>query len=441
MSRPAVRISGGEVAGRALEDGGAVYLGIPYAAPPVGERRYAAPAAVAPWDGVLDAAAFGPPAPQPERVLPGLDTRSFMGPLWEGAEPQLTLNVWAPGGPGPHPVMVWMHGGAFVAGSPAAPTYDGAAFARDGVVLVSVTYRLGCEGFLALDGGVTNAGVLDQLAALQWVAREVGAFGGDASRVTAFGQSAGAMTLGALLASPASRGLVHGAILQSGGAQVTLSAEQGARVAAHVAGLLGVEPTAEAFRAIPIADVMAAQATLAPGCVDLATDEDADPTNGMLQLLPVRDGVVVPHDPLDAIRARAGSDVPLLIGDTIEEGNLYVAGTPELDLAMAVPLTEGLFRAPIAALASAHRESGAPTWVYEVAWKSAACGGRLGAAHAVELPFVFDTIDAPGLTGERALLGPDGGPQELADRMHGAWVRFAVEGDPGWAPDTTETFA
>ncbi|WP_354699638.1 Carboxylesterase [Paraconexibacter sp. AEG42_29] len=441
MSAPEVQIPAGTLRGRGLPDGCAAFLGVPYAAPPVGALRYAEPQEAAAWDGTRDATAFGPPAPQPERTLAGLDTRSFMGPRWTGEDPQLTLNVWTPAADGPHPVMVWMHGGAFVAGSPAAPCYDGAAFARDGIVLVTVTYRLGAEGFLALDGGVTNAGIRDQLAALQWVQREIAAFGGDTGNVTAFGQSAGAMTLGALLASPVSRGLVHRAALQSGGQNVILSAEQGARVAAAVAGHLGVEPTADAFRAVPIADVIAAQAKVLPGTVDLQTDSDADPAFGMLQLLPVRDGDVVPHDPLAAVSGRAGSDVPLLIGDTTEEGNLYVAGSPDVDLAHAVPLTRSLFRDPIAALADAHRASGAPTFVYEFAWPSGALGGRLGAAHAVELPFVFDTLDAPGLRGDAALLGDAGGPPELAARMHGAWVAFARGGDPGWPADAAEVFA
>jgi para-nitrobenzyl esterase len=299
--------------------------------------------------------------------------------------------------------------------------YDGAAFARDGVVLVTVTYRLGIEGFLPLAGGDTNVALRDQLAALRWVQEEIAAFGGDPGNVTAFGQSAGAMSLGLLF--PHLPGLAHRVISQSGGLTLTRSPEQAAKIADHVAGLLGVEPTRDAFAGVPLADVIAAQAKLVPGSVTF----DDDPAGGLIVLLPVRDGDTVADDPLAA--ARGVADLPLLIGDTIEEGNLYVAGLPDVDIAVAEHITRTIFRDPTAAFAAAHP---GPTWVYEFAWRSRALGGRLGAAHAMELPFVFDTLDAPGLTGENALLGPDGGPPELAARVHGAWVRFARDGDPGW---------
>jgi para-nitrobenzyl esterase len=162
---------------------------------------------------------------------------------------------------------------------------------------------------------------------------------------------------------------------------------------------------------------------------------DDDPAGGLIVLLPVRDGDLVADDPLAAVRGVAG--LPLLIGDTTEEGNLYVAGLPDPVPAAAEWITRTIFREPTAAFAAAHP---GPTWVYEFAWRSRALGGRLGAAHAMDLPFVFDTLDAPGLTGEHALLGPDGGPPELAARMHGAWVRFARDGDPGWAEGSRHVF-
>ena len=421
-----VETSNGPVSGTDARDG-AVFLGIPYAAPPVGERRYVSPQPALAWNEILEANRFAPVMPQPLRSLPGVNTPPFIGPGWNGEDPQLVVNVWTPGGKD-RPVMVFFHGGAFVAGAPSAPIYDGAAFARDGVVFVSASYRLGIEGFLVLEGGETNVALRDQLAALEWVQREIATFGGDPHTVTAFGQSAGAMTLGCLLGSKHSRGLFHAAISQSGGTTLSHSREQAATVARHAAGLLGVEPTKDAFSRVPLAQVIEAQAKLLPGTVKI----ENDPTGGMLALLPVRDGDVVPHAPLADL-----SDVPLLIGDTTEEGNLYFAGVPNVDMAAAEPMTRTIFREPTAALAHAHPGN---TWRYEFAWRSNGVNGRLGAAHAMELPFVFDTLAAPGLKQENGLLGPEGGPQALADRVHAAWVRFGTHHDPGWPQDRQERF-
>jgi para-nitrobenzyl esterase len=415
---PVVETSKGTVRGLAIPEG-AAFLGIPYAAPPIGGRRYVGPAPAEPWRGELEATAFAPAMPQSERRLAGINSRPFIGPRWEGEDPQLALNIWTPDIDGSYPVMVNIHGGAFLAGSPSAELYHGAAFARDGVVLVTINYRLGLEGFLALDGGETNVGLRDQLAALRWVREEITAFGGDPGNVTAFGQSAGAMSLGSLMGSHHFDGLAERVISQSGGLGITHTPEQHRIVTEHVADVLGVPPRREAFAEIPIAEVIDAQAKLVPGSVSIPDD----PTGGMLVLLPVRDGDLIAHD-LEAV-----SEIPLLVGDTTEEGNLYVMGLPDPDPAAAAALTQRIFHEPTAALVRAHR---GPTWRYRFTWRSAALGGRLGAAHAVDLPFVFDTLDADGLRGDDGLLGPEGGPPELAARMHSAWIRFAREGDPGW---------
>jgi hypothetical protein len=190
-----VKTAAGRVRGRSV-DGVARFLGVPFAAPPVGPLRFAAPAPAAPWAGVRDATAPGPNAPQPTRSIPGIDLAPIIGRGWRhsGADPDdyLTVDVWTPdpGGAG-LPVLVFVHGGAFIAGEPGSPTYDGTALARAGVVLVAVTYRLGVEGFVAFDGGASNVGLRDQLAALSWVQRNVAAFGGDPGRVTVFGESGG----------------------------------------------------------------------------------------------------------------------------------------------------------------------------------------------------------------------------------------------------------
>jgi para-nitrobenzyl esterase len=460
---PVVRTSSGALRGEPCAHGTA-FLGVPYAAPPVGALRLLPPEPAQAWDGVRDAVAFGPPAPQPVRELPGVDFAPLFGERWTGQDTELTLNVWTPdpGGSG-LPVIVFLHGGAFVAGSTTAPMYSGDAFARDGVVAVSVVYRLGLEGFLSPEGGVGNLGLHDQLAALRWVQQEIGAFGGDAGNVTVCGQSAGAMSLDLLLGSPRSRGLLRRAISQSGGVSLTLSPEQGARVARAYSEQLGVPPTREGFAGVTLARTIAGQAELPPASVDLTTAEDTDPSAGMLLLLPVRDGDVVADDPLAAV----GGEVDLLIGDTLEEGNLYLVGMPGFDQVpeqaardlaarnhpdpdaliaayraarpqasggelMAQILTDAMFRIPSGQLAEAHARAGGRTWVYEFAWRSGALGGRLGACHAIDLPFTFDTLSAPGLVGEEQMLGPAGGPQELATRTHQAWVRFARDGDPGW---------
>jgi para-nitrobenzyl esterase len=465
----AVRTSRGTLAGAATAHG-AAFLGVPYAAPPVGPDHLRAPRPVGRWEGVRPAVSFGPVAPQAPRALPGLDTAPLLGSGWDGPEFALTLNVWTPDpGGGGLPVMVFLHGGAFVAGSTAVGIYDGDTFARDGVVLVSVVYRLGVEGFLALDGGEANLGLRDQLAALEWVQQEIAAFGGDPANVTVFGQSAGAISLDLLLGSPHSRGLMRRAISQSGGARLTFSPEQARRVAAAVAAQLGVPPTREAFAALSPAQLLAAQAAVVPGSVDLVTEEDSDPTGGIALVLPVRDGEIVPADPLAAIRAGAGAPVDLMLGDTSEEGALYLAGLPgyaEMGIELvqmlvsrlhpdpavllelyrserpqALPgalaaqaLTDAAFHVPTERLAEAHLAApgAGTTYAYEFAWRSGALGGHLGAGHAVELPFVFDTLGAEGLVGETGLLGPEGGDPALASEMHRAWLSFARDGDPGW---------
>ncbi|NEB57330.1 carboxylesterase family protein, partial [Streptomyces griseus] len=199
----------------AVERGVAVFRGIPYAAEPVGALRFRAPAPPEPWTGVRETVAYGPTAPK-RPYAPPLD-RLLPDPAVPG-DGCLNLNVWTPSpgrGTTGLPVLVWIHGGSLVHGSSAVPVYDGSAFARDGVVLVSVNYRLGVEGFGVLPDAPANRGLLDQLAALEWVRDNIAAFGGDPDRVTVAGESAGAVSVAALLASPRSAGLLRRAVLQS----------------------------------------------------------------------------------------------------------------------------------------------------------------------------------------------------------------------------------
>ncbi|MFJ2555224.1 MULTISPECIES: carboxylesterase/lipase family protein [unclassified Streptomyces] len=466
----------GAVRGR-RHGGTAVFHGIPYAAPPVGRARFAPPRPHAPWAGVRDATEPGPTAPQARRDAFGaLDMSPYFGPGWVRGEDYLTLTVHTPvdgggdmvtdGSAGARPVMVFVHGGGFVAGSPRAPLYDGTAFAHDGVVLVTVAYRLGIAGFLDLPGAPANRGLLDVIAALRWVRENIAAFGGDTGNVTLFGQSAGATLTGAVLADPAARGLFRRAIVQSGSGLGAHTPEQAARVTDAAARALGVRPRLDAFAALP--DERFVEITPRLAGIDLTTPTHLDPLVGLSPFSVVRE-----RQPAHTLAAHAYG-VDLLAGVNSEEGNLYLAphglltSTTPADLAELAARTD---RAP-AELVAAHRarrpdatdgalrsailgdalfgngtrrlldahaegagragQRGGRTYAYEFAWRSDALGGQLGAAHTVELPFVFDTTRLPQLHGPGALLGTAAPPPEPARRTHAAWVAFARTGDPGW---------
>ncbi|MFD5625128.1 carboxylesterase/lipase family protein [Streptomyces sp. NPDC127072] len=446
---PVVGTPYGAVRGR-FENGIAVFRGIPYAAPPFGPRRFRPPEPPEPWDGVRDAGAFGATPPQPpyseafakllaDPVVPGDDC--------------LNLNVWTPEpGTGARlPVMVWIHGGALTRGSSAVPVYDGSRFARDGVVLVSLNYRLGVEGYGLFPDVPANAGLRDQLAALEWVRESIAEFGGDPDRVTVFGESAGAISVGALLAGPRAEGLFHRAVLQSGPPEAS-DRDKVRRMVRRMATRLRIPATARAFAAVDRDLLLRTQAEVG---------RRSSPVLGGPAFGIVVDGDIVPRDPLEAlVEGGAAPGVSLLMGWTSEEHRLWLApgglleridrlGPVALAGAMArchcgheVPrgyraihpeagtadlvgqlVTDHLLRVPLHRLADAR----SPSYVYEFTWPSNVPG--LGACHALELGFVFDTADMP----ESAQLAGEGAPQELADWMHAAWVRFAVEGDPGWA--------
>ncbi|MFF3613225.1 carboxylesterase/lipase family protein [Streptomyces sp. NPDC002580] len=461
---PVVATPYGAVRGR-FENGIAVFRGIPYAAPPFGARRFRPPEPPEPWDGVRDATAFGPTPPKPP--YSEAFARLLADPVVPGDD-CLNLNVWTPApDPGARlPVMVWIHGGALTRGSSAVPVYDGRAFARDGVVFVSVNYRLGIEGYGLFPDAPANPGLRDQLAALEWVRASVARFGGDPDRVTVFGESAGAISIGALLASPRSRGLFHRAVLQSGPPEAS-DRDKVRRMVRRMATRLKIPATAEAFAAVDRDLLLRTQADVGR----LSSPVLGGPAFGI-----VVDGDLVPRDPLEALVEGAAPDVGLLLGWTSDEYRLWLVpgglvervdrlGPVALAGAMArcrcgheVPrgyralhpdagiadlvgqiITDHLLRVPLHRLADARTGrptasldadvpggDRAPAYVYEFAWPSNVPG--LGACHALELGFVFDTADAP----ESAKLAGEGAPQELADAMHGAWVRFAAHGDPGW---------
>ncbi|WP_194921588.1 carboxylesterase/lipase family protein [Catenulispora rubra] len=432
VEHPVVETSAGAV--RGLRDRfGDLYRAIPYATAPQGARRFAAPVSHPGWTGVRDATEPSPTAPQPERPFGRLDMTPYFGPGWVPGEEYLTVDVRTPAADGARrPVMVFVHGGGFVSGSTRAALYDGKAFARDGVVLVTVNYRVGIPGFLDLPGAPANRGLLDVLAALRWVRDSISSFGGDPDNVTVFGQSAGATITGALLATPEAAGLFRRAIVQSGSGTGAFTPEQAARVTAAAAKALGVGATAEQFAEIPDERFLSILPQLTG--LDLSTTMAGDPLLGLSPF-----SLVLPVQPADALADGPAAEVSVLIGSNTEEGNLYLVPQGKMEPSAegerrSASLSEALFGAGTRRLAAAHsRISGGRTYVYSFAQRSTAFDGRLGATHTTELPYVFDLADEPWLHGDSGLLGPDAAPAGLAEAMHGAWIAFARDGDPGWA--------
>ncbi|MBC9711007.1 carboxylesterase family protein [Streptomyces sp. TRM66268-LWL] len=437
---------------------GVRFLGIPYAQPPVGALRFAAPVPPEPWTETLDATAYGPTAQRrpfaevttiPEPTIPGAST--------------LNLNVFTPAPyPGAQlPVLVWFHGGGFVAGSAASPWYDGSAFNRDGVVLVSVGYRLGIEGYLHLDDAPDNRGVRDWIAALEWVRDTISLFGGDPAKVTVAGQSAGGGAVQTLLATPSAQGLFRAAISVSGAVMQPQDRATAEAVSRLFTSRTGVPATAAALQDASDAELLAYQDALgAPG-----------PDRGdlpMLVLAPFADGELIPRPVAEELAfGDTGADVPLMAGFTSHEFNAAPSpgGADEDPAAMLAPfgldeqrarlfaeshpayaerpgllwgqaVTDTVFRAPTLAIADARAGRHLPTWLYEFTRTATAPGVDGLAYHCTDLPFAFDLLDAEGVT---AALG-ENPPQQLADAVHAAWVAFVTDLDPGahWPPYTEE---
>jgi len=452
----------GQVRGLVTE-GVAAFKGIPYAAPPFGPNRFQPPRPPQSWDGVRDALAYGAVAPQPPYVPP---FNQLLGDQGRAGEDCLNLNIWTPDPSRDRlPVMVWLPGGAFMRGSGALATYDGGRFARDGVVCVTINYRLGADGFLYLGDGVANRGLLDQIAALEWVQENIQAFGGDPAKVTIFGESAGAFSVATLLSMRRAKGLFRRAIAQSGAAHHTSSVATAEMIGRNLADKLGVAPTMTSIGAVPLERLVAAQAELA---VELALRPDparwGEVAANAMMFEPVVDGEVVPARPIERIVAGAGAGVDLMVGTTTEEWRFFLvpggaiegvtderlmttARVMGLDVEHALPvyrisrpqatpgdllsalITDWFFRIPAIRFAEAHASNGGSPYAYEFAWRSPLFNGRLGAAHAVEIGFVFDNL---GRDGAMTLAG-DAPPQALADAMHRAWIAFATIGAPGWS--------
>jgi para-nitrobenzyl esterase len=430
---PTVAIDSGTLSGTAAA-GVDVYKGIPYAAPPVGPLRWRPPAPPAAWTGTRDATSFGAICPQPKRP----DAVVAAGAGLTQSEDCLTLNVWTPEGAHHAPVMVWIHGGAHRFGSGAGPIYDGTRFAKDGVVLVTLNYRLGLLGFFAhpaltkeagANAPLGNYGLMDQQAALKWVQRNIAAFGGDPANVTVFGESAGGVDVLYHLTAPSSRGLFAKAIVESGGGwgkgdSLADKEKEGADFA-------GADATADQLRALPAEKTLSMPPALGFG--------------------PFVDGRFVVEAPQHGFAQGHQAPVPLVIGSNSFEASLMqsFAIPPERFLSRVTPAMRAIYAkagdaADDQALAEAvftdsimggpahwiagKASAAAPAFLYHFSYVATMQRGRVaGARHGSEIPFVFATGDALA-----ARFGITVSPEDIAmeNLMHSCWVGFARTGTP-----------
>ncbi len=480
MSATVLKTPSGRLEGVDRGDG-LEFRGIPFARPPVGPLRFRAPQPVEPWSGLRRADVFGPVAPQNDAL--SIVVRRALGRSSTQSEDCLYLNVWTPAADtARRPVLVWIHGGAFTLGSGASELYDGSRLARHGdVVVVTINYRLGALGFLNADGVfgsdngiVPNVGLLDQIEALRWVRDHIEAFGGDPQRVTIFGESAGGMSVGTLLGTPAAQGLFHRAILQSGAAHNVSTKEKAADVARLFVEELGRDgASVAAVRGAPVGALLQAQQRIAAK-LGVAL--------GILPWQPSLDDTSLPAPALEAIAGGRIRPVPTLIGTNRDEWRLFLLGDPRLRSldeeaferrvartlravvgddpelvataiarygpALGSPLerwcafqSDRVFHAPAALLAQECARAGMPTHTYRFDWAPLLVGGYTGSFHALEIPFVFGTLRS-GLL--RAVLGFSSEARALSRTMQQAWTSFARDGQPsseglpGWLPFTRE---
>ena len=464
-----VETSCGKIRGVAA-NGVNVFKGVRYAESPAGEGRFAPPARLQPWTGIRDALEFGDRAMQDDNAfaLPPALLKLFAArELPPMSEDCLVLNVWTPAvnDGRKRPVMFWCHGGAFIAGSGDSPWYDGTNLCRKGdVVVVTINHRLGAFGYLHLGelGGEEfaasgNAGMLDIVAALEWVRDNIAAFGGDAGNVTIFGESGGGAKVSVLMAMPAAHGLFHKAIIQSGPAVQMASRDDASETARQLLAELDLSPgKVRELRRIPAAELARAQAAVLKKVSMMSFAN-----RRRVGFNPVIDGKHLPGGPFEPAAPAISANVPLIIGTNKDEMTLFFGLAPWLDgldeaamrqrvqmfvgdqadriiepyrrarpndslrdLVLAIA-TDHAMRIP--SLVTADRKAAqhaAPVFVYMFTWETPVLDGKLKSPHALEIPFVFDTVKTSALTGDSPTRFA------LADKMSRAWLAFARTGNP-----------
>jgi para-nitrobenzyl esterase len=459
-----------------VQNGIQVFKGIRYAAPPIGPLRFLPPEKPKPWKDVADATEFGAPAMQmapPTSTSPASDFGRQLASIYTTPaeikienENCLFLNVWTQGlgDAKKRPVMVWLHGGGFAYGSGAWPIYDGANLARKGdVVVVTVNHRLNLFGYLYLGqlagdqyAKSGNAGMLDLVAALEWVRDNIEAFGGDPSNVTILGESGGGAKVSTLLAMPDAKGLFHRAIIQSGPGLRGAPKEAATHAAKGILDELQVSPSdMKALQGIPAETIIAA--AIAAGAKSGVSGMGA-----MLRLAPVVDGVVLPSDPFTPAAPAISANVPILIGSNKDEMTLFTAAEPwfgkltDAELEQRAKQMAGAKAGPLlAAFRKLHpdysptylmnqvmtastmfagsvtlaerkaAQKAAPVYMYYLVWDTPVGNGLFKSPHTLDIPFMFDNVDKA-----RVLVGPGPQPEALAKQMSDAWLAFARTGSP-----------
>lgn len=472
---PTVETTSGRISGTE-ERGVGIFKGIPYAAPPLGEKRFRPPQPVMPWTDTREALAYGNLAIQADNVFalpPDLMAIFPLGGVEEMGEDCLYLNVWTSGTSGAkRPVLFWCHGGAFVVGSGSSPWNDGANLCRlDDVVVVSFNHRLGALGYLHVEdiaddfAGAGTVGVRDIVAALEWVRDNIARFGGDPGNVTIFGESGGGAKVSVLMALPSAKGLFHKAIIQSGPALQMANREDGTRTARQFLAELGLGPRdAGKLRSMPVENILLAQSVV-QASVGRASIAD----RRRLGFNPVIDGTYFPGGPFNPEAPAVSAHVPLMIGSNKDEQSLFlghlpwVTGATHDNLAAAMKpylgdrsveivvryqaaqpklpadqlglIIVGDLGVRMMSLRMVERklaQKAADVFVYLFAWETPVLGGRLRSCHTLEIPFVFNNLEGAAIT------GTDPSRLPLGEAMARAWIAFARSGNPGWpAYDTT----
>jgi para-nitrobenzyl esterase len=440
-----------------MEDDIHVFKGVPFAAPPIEDLRFSPPIDAEPWDDVLETTEYSPWALQGFSPL-----ELLLGKPPSQSEDCLKLNIWTPSTDDKkRPVMFWIHGGAFRSGSGALPLYQGSALARRGdVVVVTINYRIGCFGYLYIPGVIANVGQFDQIKALEWVRDNIEAFGGNPEDITIFGESAGGVAVMTLLAMPAAKGLFHRVISQSG---------------PFFEPKPNVKSTYKLFRKLKLqkGDLDALRKVPGDKIIKLQDliQRQAAPWD-LIQFGPRIDGDTLPVHPLKALQDGAGKDIELIIGCTKDESRLFTALLPQLrkmeadavqkmvlgflktinkdetinqqiyetyrestkELGSTLPLdilnaifTDYMFRVPATRYAEAQKAHQPNTYNYLFTWPSPAIKGMLGSCHAIELAFIFGTLNVPKMD---MFFGKGPDAEKLSENMMDTWLAFAHSGNP-----------